>query len=655
MGDHECSINSLRTFCRGSKFTFRQTIVDETGLPHERLFHVQTIVSNISKNLNIGIFDGFGQTIKMAKRNSALSALTTLKPARPSNNDPKKNEDANLLSILKLNEEDLLTSNNSYSDLVELGMLFKVPVRLLKSGPDYCVSFCHCTFASPISYVEASYKALRAIRTQIESLNQISIQSYAWRIDVVSRLLGLSLSFEVSELLNHPLRFSVNCILPPFTKTAASAKTMERAKELASRLMLSQLKKFEKSPSTISSNSQKSTKHPKKYNNRVRGSSDYSGSLNPVERLELIQQTNKQPEPVYNLEELYPPVKVILSCDGNEVVKSRRGPIKFLCTCYIGETAIRGDAYCNKRLAKRSAAEKALETLGVDAYRQLKIQNSSVVSHSQLPSSLKSGIRNVNITFISQDSAVSISCAKEVVLFDAASQSSIRFTPKSNRRSRSAYRPEVSSSMSRNTPCATSVGIDTFAYELNLLSVAPREDGYCKNPNESNQEVKGEEEPLPNPLQDIVSWKLLASLARVLTCWGSRDNLSPDSQAVSLDTQLLQMCNRFGIPCQLVELSGMEEKNKGWTPLQNGKFHKYAESGCTFLLQIGRTHSVSRFLSSSERVGDKFSESNGPQTNRLECGHNGRGGCFLSTGANRAECRQNLVLHALKCLIGPTQ
>lgn len=133
-------------------------------------------------------------------------------------------------------------------------------------------------------------------------------------------------------MLNSVSRFSVDCILPPFMKTTASAKTLERAKELTSRLMFNQLKKSESPTSAISSNGQKSIKHSKKVNNNFRGSSDYSGSLNPVERLELIQQANKQPESVYNLEELYPPIKVTLSCDGDKIVKSRRGPIKFRCT-----------------------------------------------------------------------------------------------------------------------------------------------------------------------------------------------------------------------------------------------------------------------------------------------------------------------------------
>ncbi|VUZ48705.1 unnamed protein product [Hymenolepis diminuta] len=395
MEESKCSINSLRNFCKISNIIFRQRIVDETGLPHERLFHVQTIVSNPSKKLDIGTFDGFGRSIKIAKRDSAFAALTNLKHMMLSVGDSGKDEEACLSSILKLNGEDLLTSNDAYSDLVKLGMQFKVPVRMLKSGQDYYVSFCHCKFASSVGYAEASCKAIRVIRTQVESLNNISIQSYAWRLEVISRLRGLSLSFEIFEMLNNVSKFSVDCILPPFMKTTASAKTLERAKELASRLMFNQLKKSENSTSTISSNGQKSIKYPKKVNNNFRGSSDYSGSLNPVERLDLIQKANKQPESVYNLEELYPPIKVTLSCEGDKIVKSRRGPIKFRCTCHLGEVAIRGDACCNKRLAKRSAAEKALKAMRIDAYRQLKNQN-SVISHPRLLSTLKPGIRVVD-------------------------------------------------------------------------------------------------------------------------------------------------------------------------------------------------------------------------------------------------------------------
>lgn len=74
---------------------------------------------------------------------------------------------------------------------------------------------------------------------------------------------------------------------------------------------------------------------------------------------------------------------------------------------------------------------------------------------------------------------------------------------------------------------------------------------------------------MSNPLRDAVSWQLLASLGRVLMCRGSRSNSSlSDPKSVGLDTQLLQMCNRFGIPCQLVELSGVNENDKVCVPLQ---------------------------------------------------------------------------------------
>ncbi|KAM3179928.1 hypothetical protein ACTXT7_017304, partial [Hymenolepis weldensis] len=421
-----------------------------------------------------------------------------------------------------------------------------------------------------------------AIRSEIESLNNISIQSYAWRLEVISRLRSLSLSFEIFEMLNDISRFSVDCILPPFMKTTASAKTLERAKELTSRLMFNQLKKSENSTSTISSNGKKSIKHAKKVNNNFRGSSDYSGSLNPVERLELIQQANKQPESVYNLEELYPPIKVTLSCDGDKIVKSRRGPIKFRCTCHLGEIAIRGDACCNKRLAKRSAAEEALKAMRIDAYRQLKSQN-SVISHPRLLSTLKPGFQLKT----AKDSAVSFSCAKEVFIFGTGNQPNIKFASRPNRRdrvkarntekmrqltyvnvscgSRSSCRSEGSFIMSQNIPRSTSVGIDTFAYGLNLLNMVPYNGSYFTNP----KEVKSEEEPLSYPLQDAVSWQLLASLGRVLMCRGSRSNSSlSDPKSVGLDTQLLQMCNRFGIPCQLVELSGVNVNDKVCAPLQ---------------------------------------------------------------------------------------
>lgn len=79
MDNFKCPITSLRSFCRSNGINFHQRIVDETGLPHERWFHVQTILSNPLNILGDHTFDGFGHSIKSAKRSSAFSALTSLK------------------------------------------------------------------------------------------------------------------------------------------------------------------------------------------------------------------------------------------------------------------------------------------------------------------------------------------------------------------------------------------------------------------------------------------------------------------------------------------------------------------------------------------------------------------------------------------------
>lgn len=83
---------------------------------------------------------------------------------------------------------------------------------------------------------------------------------------------------------------------------------------------------------TKPSNVQQLRKPSEKINNHSRGAGDYPGALNPVERLHLLQRVDKRPQPVYSFEELSPPIKITLSCDGNKIVKSRFGPIKFRCT-----------------------------------------------------------------------------------------------------------------------------------------------------------------------------------------------------------------------------------------------------------------------------------------------------------------------------------
>ncbi|KAM7537246.1 hypothetical protein Aperf_G00000069162 [Anoplocephala perfoliata] len=470
-----------------------------------------------------------------------------------------------------------------------------------------------------------------------------------------------------SEMHEDNGALSVDCILPPFNKTTASAKTQERAKEIASRLMFHQLKKSENSAIGNLSGT-KSMKRSRNVDNIFRGSSDYSGSLHPVERLELIQRANRQSSPAYTFEELRPPIKVSLPCDEDKVLKSRCGPIKFRCTCQVGENIIQGDVCCNKRLAKRSAAEKALRTLGINAYPHLTCQTGAK-SHLLPIDSLKSGTRVVD------DSAVTFSCAREVFIFattwltyrnikdedirifynafsDENSLLGLSGAQPVEIRSRSGCRSGLRLPPSKNKPRSASTGMDIFAYGLNLLNVGSHEDsGFATKSiglsHDYRQDImQKEEKPIPNPLREVVSWQLLASLGRFLLCQESGSNSCPiDSNAIGLDSQLLQLCNRFSIPCQLVELSSLEEGGKVPVSPQMGKFHKFAESDCAFLLQIGRNHLVPHFLPSSE---DLMAEC--PQTIRLECGHAGRGGCFLSTGANRMTCRQNLASHVLKCL-----
>lgn len=72
------AIPSLRSYCRNEGLQFHQRVVDETGLPHERLFHVQTIVTRQQNKIISIPFDGFGHSIKDAKRNSAITALSSL-------------------------------------------------------------------------------------------------------------------------------------------------------------------------------------------------------------------------------------------------------------------------------------------------------------------------------------------------------------------------------------------------------------------------------------------------------------------------------------------------------------------------------------------------------------------------------------------------
>lgn len=77
---------------------------------------------------------------------------------------------------------------------------------------------------------------------------------------------------------------------------------------------------------------------------------------------------------------------------------------------------------------------------------------------------------------------------------------------------------------------------------------------------------KSEEQQLPFLHQEAAAWQLLAQLSRVLASQKSNGSFCATAEFVSPDAQLLQMCNRFGIPCKLTELPGFQF-TEGGTPI----------------------------------------------------------------------------------------
>ncbi|EUB64241.1 hypothetical protein EGR_00785 [Echinococcus granulosus] len=574
-------ISSLRSYCRIEGLQFHQRVIDETGLPHERLFHVQTIVTRQQNAIIPNLFDGFGHSIKVAKRNSALTALSSLNQQNELPLDASPRQDG-LESILRLFDAELLPSKHSYADLVKLGRLFKVPIRLFKSGLDHCVSFCECKFLSPLGYQEASFKALSAIRALVEKMDEICIQSFVWKVGLLARLRGFSVSYEVMKHVSKS-QFSASCVLFPLIKTEASAKSVKRAKELAARLMLD---KFKSGDITRCSPLQNSIKPPtanrRGDNAASRGDLTYTGSLHPVERLELNQRINDEPPPVYTVEKLSPSIPASLSRRSGGTNKANHRSVKFRYFCRLGEMVIRGAACDNKRLAKRSAAERALQAIGISPYPHL---------------------------------------------------------------ARSAVSPPPA--LHHSAPGA--VGRQQEKIEGNMDTTSKYHIGTTGLNKENCLNWKSEEQQLPSPRQEAVAWQLLSQLIRVLAFQRPNDNFSATAEFVSPDTQLLQMCSRFGIPCKLTELPGFKFTGGGAPVFQTRKFHNFVGLGCAFLLQIGGNHLGSLCLPSATGTERGYWTSSRGAI-RLECQHNGRGGCFLSTAANRETCRRSLALYVLRGL-----
>nr|CDS17384.1 Double stranded RNA binding [Echinococcus granulosus] len=650
-------ISSLRSYCRIEGLQFHQRVIDETGLPHERLFHVQTIVTRQQNAIIPNLFDGFGHSIKVAKRNSALTALSSLNQQNELPLDASPRQDG-LESILRLFDAELLPSKHSYADLVKLGRLFKVPIRLFKSGLDHCVSFCECKFLSPLGYQEASFKALSAIRALVEKMDEICIQSFVWKVGLLARLRGFSVSYEVLNLtltfqMKHVSKsqFSASCVLFPLIKTEASAKSVKRAKELAARLMLD---KFKSGDITRCSPLQNSIKPPtanrRGDNAASRGDLTYTGSLHPVERLELNQRINDEPPPVYTVEKLSPSIPASLSRRSGGTNKANHRSVKFRYFCRLGEMVIRGAACDNKRLAKRSAAERALQAIGISPYPHL--ARSAVSPPPALHHSAPGAVGRQQEKI--EDSLVTFSCAEEILIFKAATLLNVKSHFKSsNGRSRSTLRNVSLHSSTKSGRRCWSVGIDTFGCGLQQLGNMDTTSKYHIGTTGLNKENclnwKSEEQQLPSPRQEAVAWQLLSQLIRVLAFQRPNDNFSATAEFVSPDTQLLQMCSRFGIPCKLTELPGFKFTGGGAPVFQTRKFHNFVGLGCAFLLQIGGNHLGSLCLPSATGTERGYWTSSRGAI-RLECQHNGRGGCFLSTAANRETCRRSLALYVLRGL-----
>ncbi|VDD74969.1 unnamed protein product [Mesocestoides corti] len=171
----------------------------------------------------------------------------------------------------------------------------------------------------------------------------------------------------------------------------ASSKTLERTRERAARLMFNRLKGGGWTTSPSLQNLKKNLRTvPKKREDVSRGSEKYMGSLHPVERLDLNCRARGARAPVYTEEKQLTWFPQSTPTHRAKPLNPKCPLMKFRYLCQLGDAVILGTTCNNKRLAKRAAAEMALQWLGINPYPGVTpLASTSILHQSDLYAELK--------------------------------------------------------------------------------------------------------------------------------------------------------------------------------------------------------------------------------------------------------------------------
>uniref|UniRef100_A0A5K3F1Q4 DRBM domain-containing protein n=1 Tax=Mesocestoides corti TaxID=53468 RepID=A0A5K3F1Q4_MESCO len=425
-------------------------------------------------------------------------------------------------------------------------MLLKVPVRKIKIGVDFGVSFGGCDFFSPIGHEEASFKALCVIRSAVEMTNTIATQSFEWRLSILSYLQDISPAYKT---VKHPsqCKVLVSCTVHPLLTMEASSKTLERTRERAARLMFNRLKGGGWTTSPSLQNLKKNLRTvPKKREDVSRGSEKYMGSLHPVERLDLNCRARGARAPVYTEEKQLTWFPQSTPTHRAKPLNPKCPLMKFRYLCQLGDAVILGTTCNNKRLAKRAAAEMALQWLGINPYPGVTPLASTSILHQSAQEYQRTNVKEMTVTF---------SSTKETFIFDSVFPSSAEFhlrnhTKKSHdfwkksghARAISRFcRPSASRKISRATGVTQLCGeySETQESAKDLYAELKKFFSYDHDQEGVHHPEQISRASLP-PQVEAISWHILSHLSHLLTC----PTIDPD-----VDPQLLPVCEHLGAPC----------------------------------------------------------------------------------------------------------
>ncbi|VDL97656.1 unnamed protein product [Schistocephalus solidus] len=564
------------------------------------------------------------------------------------------------------------TPKDSVEDLLVIAKLLKVPLKKIACSSEFHPGssnkralhtsrgfvFAGCRFISQAkdknsAEQAASLSILTTLRSAIIKLNAtdfgskelsdcsskggpIPIDSFVWRLHLLCILHDATPTFTVEEEkgADRNVRYVCICSLHPLGAMKAHAWTLTRAKEMVARLMFDRLKALpsrlseivnaplpSQSPTKLSNppkSKADSIKDPSRPENQfklTRISADYGGSIHPVSRLEMIQTAKNKSRPSYHLCSVDERLTLAERTRKKLVSANKTKLLRYSCT--VNDITVFGVVSYSAKFAKLTAAEAALEHLGLLVHPLPKLMPQSIlkpaVADSEKGECMLSGLLALST---GDDCPTAVGTASVL--------------PNMRRRRRRG----------RRWALAHHFQVDHF---LPKDETAQMEDANVRRNLHCPTTVEG------------FSWRLLCQLSQV--CYmehAGHHNPSITSgdgkpMTVTADQQLITLCERLRIPCQFTQLTKAEDclltpKNDVHHPPSLPVAH------FRFLLQLGSYHitGLPNFAVTASCLCKSLTPATTCACSALH--KQQQGGCFLGLGVTDTAARHQAALQALKCL-----